>query len=243
MLEKFKENMNMSKITVSNIEIEIVRKNIKNIHLSVHAPDGRVRMSVPLRFSNKEAYSFAESKINWIKKHREKFKNKEIEAEKEYISGETHYYEGKPYILNVIYTDHSSKVSIRDEKYIDLYVKEGSTKEKREKVLSEWYRKKLKQEIPHFIDKWEPVMGVKVNTFGVKNMKTRWGTCNIRDKRIWLNLRLAEKQLYCLEYVVVHEMVHLLERNHNKVFIGYMDKFLPNWREIKDELNGKFNNN
>lgn len=233
----------MPKITVSSIEIELVRKNIKNIHLSVHAPDGRVMMSVPLRVSDREAYSFAQSKIDWIRKHREKFKNQKVQQEKQYVSGEIHCYNGKPYILNVIYINGAPKAVLRDEKYIDLYVKEGSTKEKREEVLYEWYRKKLKEEIPHLIDKWEPVMGVKVNEFGVKNMKTRWGTCNIRDKRIWLNLKLAQKPLHCLEYVVVHEMVHLLERNHNKIFTWYMNKFLPNWRKIKDELNGKFNNN
>ena len=135
-------------------------------------------------------------------------------------------------------TSGKQYVEINNKKDINLYVRANSTKEKREKIMLEWYREELKNLIPSYIEKWEPIMGVKVEDFGVKQMKTKWGSCNIGAKRIWINLELAKKTPRCLEYIVVHEMVHLLERKHNDIFKGYMDKFLPNWRSIKAELNG-----
>lgn len=159
------------------------------------------------------------------------------QPEKDFVSGESHYFLGTSYLLNVVETTKKQHAEIRISKYIDLYVRPDCSKEKREKVLSEWYRENLKSIIPEYIIKWEKVMGVKVNDFGIKLMKTRWGTCNVRDKRIWINLELAKKNPRCIEYVVVHEMVHLLERSHNDIFKGYMSKFLPNWKSIKDELN------
>lgn len=141
-------------------------------------------------------------------------------------------------MLNVIYTNERKQgVEIRNKKYIDLYVRENTPKYLRERVIMEWYRNRLKELIPPLISKWEPVMGVKVNEFGVKMMKTRWGTCNPSARRIWVNLELAKKSPICLEYIVVHEMVHLLERTHNERFTAYMDRFIPNWRAVKAELN------
>ena len=162
---------------------------------------------------------------------------KEMQLEKEYVSGEKHFFLGICYLLNVVETSEKQHAEIRNSKYIDLYVRPGSSKEKREKVLLEWYRENLKNIIPVYIEKWEEVMKVKVNNFGIKLMKTRWGTCNVRDKKIWINLELAKKNPRCIEYVVIHEMVHLIERSHNDIFKGYMSKFLPNWKSIKDELN------
>lgn len=141
-------------------------------------------------------------------------------------------------MLNVIYTNERKQgVEIRNKKYIDLYVRENTPKYLRERVIMEWYRNRLKELIPPLISKWEPVMGVKVNEFGVKMMKTRWGTCNPSARRIWVSLELAKKSPICLEYIVVHEMVHLLERTHNERFTAYMDRFIPNWRAVKAELN------
>lgn len=212
----------MERIVVHGIDIELIKKNIKNVYISVHPPGGNVKVS----------------KLSWIKKQQQKFINQERQPERDYVSGESHYFLGQRYLLNVIYTNERKQgVEIRNKKYIDLYVRENTPKYLRERVIMEWYRNRLKELIPPLISKWEPVMGVKVNEFGVKMMKTRWGTCNPSARRIWVNLELAKKSPICLEYIVVHEMVHLLERTHNERFTAYMDRFIPNWRAVKAELN------
>ena len=227
----------MDKITIGNIDIDLIRKNIKNIHLSVYPPDGRVRLAVPERMNDEAVRLFATSKLAWITKQRKKFSEQDRQTAREFVSGESHYYFGTRYLLNVVETTGKQHIELRGNKYIDLYVRPESTVEKREKIMSDWYRQSLKKIIPAYIKKWEAIMGVTVNDWGVKLMKTRWGTCNVQDKRIWINLELAKKNPQCLEYIIVHEMVHLLERHHNKKYKAYMDKFLPNWKSIKNELN------
>jgi predicted metal-dependent hydrolase len=227
----------MDKITVGNIEIDLIRKNIKNIHLSVYPPEGRVRLAVPERMNDEAVRLFAVSKLAWITKQRKKFSEQDRQTVREFVSGESHYYFGTRYLLNVVETTGKQHIELRSNKYIDLYVRPESTVEKREKIMSDWYRQSLKKVIPDYIKKWEEIMGVTVNDWGVKLMKTKWGTCNVKDKRIWINLELAKKNPRCLEYIIVHEMVHLLERHHNKKYKAYMDKFLPNWKSIKNELN------
>lgn len=228
----------MEELRIADVQIEIVKKNIKNLHLSVHPPYGRVRIAAPKTMSDEAIRVFAICKLSWIKKQRLKFQNQDRQSEREFISGESHYFLGRRYLLNVIYTSKKQRVEIIKNNQIDLYVRENSNTEQREKVMSEWYRSFLKEQIPVIISKWEKEIGVKVNSWGVKLMKTKWGTCNIEAKRIWLNLELAKKSLRCLEYIIVHEMIHLLERNHNDRFHSYMDMFMPNWKEIKAELNG-----
>ena len=227
----------MDKITIGNIDIDLIRKNIKNIHLSVYPPEGRVRLAVPERMNDEAVRLFAVSKLAWITKQRKKFSEQDRQTVREFVSGESHYYFGTRYLLNVIETTGKQHIELRSNKYIDLYVRPESTVEKREKIMSDWYRQSLKKVIPDYIKKWEEIMGVTVNDWGVKLMKTKWGTCNVKDKRIWINLELAKKNPRCLEYIIVHEMVHLLERHHNKKYKAYMDKFLPNWKSIKNELN------
>jgi predicted metal-dependent hydrolase len=227
----------MDKITVGNIEIDLIRKNIKNIHLSVYPPDGRVRLAVPERMNDEAVRLFAVSKLAWITKQRKKFSEQDRQTVRKFVSGESHYYFGTRYLLNVVETTGKQHIELRGNKYIDLYVRPESTVEKREKIMYDWYRQSLKKIIPAYIKKWEEIMGVTVNDWGVKLMKTKWGTCNVKDKRIWINLELAKKNPRCLEYIIVHEMVHLLERHHNEKYKAYMDKFLPNWKSIKDELN------
>lgn len=230
----------MQKLVISDIEIHITKKDIKNINLSVHPPNGEVRISAPKRMNNDTIKQFATLKLPWIQKQRGKFKDLDPIPEKEFKSGESHYFLGNRYFLNIVYIEKNpSAVQIRNNTHIDLCIKRETTKEQREKVIKEWYRRELKDRIPPLIGKWEKIMGVEVLEFGIKQMKTRWGTCNIATQRIWINLELAKKPLYCLEYIVVHEMVHLLERNHNARFKAYMDHFLPNWRNIRAELNGK----
>ncbi len=227
----------MHQIKVSNIVIDVVRKNIKNLHLAVYPPEGRVRVAAPLRVNDEAVRLFAISKLSWIKKQQLKFETQERQPQREYISGESHYFEGYRYLLNVIYHDSMPKVEIRNKKYIDLYVRIGSNTEQRERVLTEWYRQKLKEKIPALLEKWQIIIGVQANEWHVKQMKTRWGSCKIEAKRIWLNLELAKKSTLCLEYIIVHELVHLLERNHNKRFNSLLSKFMPQWKFHQKELN------
>lgn len=156
-----------------------------------------------------------------------------------FVSGETHYYKGRPYLLNVIQRQGVPRVELDTEGRMHLYVREGSSREQREKVLDEWYRKHLKAQIPLLVSKWESLIGVKINEHNVKKMSTRWGTCNIKARRIWLSLELAKKPEHCLEYVVVHEMVHLLEKRHDARFKSHMDRFMPEWRSFRKELSSR----
>ena len=227
----------MHKITVGNISIDVVRKDIENLHLAVYPPNGRVRIASPLKIDDEAVRLFAISKMAWIKKQQLKFESQQRQSKRQFISGESHYYKGKRYLLNVIYHNAAPKVEIRNKNRIDLYVRVGSNTEQREKVLTEWYRRQLKCQIPSLIEKWQKIIGVKVQDWGIKKMKTKWGTCTIANSRIWLNLELAKKPEHCVEYIVVHEMVHLLERNHNDRFVTHMDKFMPQWHFYKDELN------
>lgn len=231
-------SIKLNNIVIADIDIEVLQKKIKNIHLSVHPPNGRVRLAVPEKMDEEAIRIFAISKLSWIKKQRSKFLVQERQSPREFLSGESHYFLGDRYLLNLLETKGKQCVEIKNKKDIDLYVRKNSTKEKREKIMTEWYREELKKIIPGYIKKWETIMGVEVEEWGVKLMKTRWGSCNINAKRIWINLELAKKNPRCLEYIVVHEMTHLLERKHNDRFKAYMDKFLPNWRSIKAELNG-----
>jgi predicted metal-dependent hydrolase len=226
----------MHQIVVNNITIDVVRKNIKNLHLAVYPPSGRVRIATPMKVDDEAVRLFAISKLSWIKKNRVKYINQERQSERKYISGESHYFKGQRYMLNLIYHTGYPKVVIR-KKYIDLYVKAGSTEEQRENVMTTWYRKNLKEQIPALIEKWQKIIEIEVVQWQVKKMKTKWGTCNREAKRIWLNLELAKKPEHCLEYIIVHEMVHFLERNHTERFVAYMDKFMSQWKSIKDELN------
>lgn len=227
----------MHQIVIKNIIIDVVRKNIKNLHLAVYPPEGRIRIATPLNVTDEAVRLFAISKMAWIKKNQEKFKSQQRQPERRFITGESHYFRGQRYRMNVVTHIGNPKVVIRSKKYIDLYVKEGYSQEQRENVMTNWYRKNLKEQIPALIGKWEKIIGVNVNQWEVKRMKTKWGTCNREAKRIWLNLELAKKPEHCLEYIIVHEIVHFLERNHTEKFVVYMDKFMQQWREYKKELN------
>lgn len=223
-------------IEIGDICIDVVQKNIKNIHLSVYPPIGRVRISAPLHLDIETIGVFAISKMGWIKKQQEKFRSQPREAPREYITRESHYYLGKRYLLKVIEHDSTPKVVIKHET-IEMYIRPNTSIEKRQEILDEWYRKRLKEIVPGMIAQYEKAIKVKVNEFSIKKMKTRRGTCNIKAKRIWLNLELAKKYQHYIEYIIVHEMVHLLERHHNERFFAYMERFMPQWRGLKEELN------
>lgn len=227
----------MEKMIINNISIDIVRKDIKNIHLGVYPPLGRVRIAAPLNTNEDAIRLFAISKLGWIKRQQRKFQGQERTSSREYKNRESHYYMGTRYLLNVIEEDAPPKVMLRNKTYIDLHVRPDATTAKRHQIMTEWYRKEIKKLIPEIIEKWEKKISVKINDWQVKLMKTKWGSCNIDKKRIWLNLELAKKPVQCLEYIIVHEMVHLLERHHNDRFLNYMDIYLPNWKQLRTELN------
>jgi predicted metal-dependent hydrolase len=227
----------MHQIEVNGLVVDIDRKDIKNLHLAVYPPDGRVRVATPLRVDD-EAVRFAVIlKWSWIKRQQFQFEKQDRQSPREYVSGESHYFQGHRYLLTVILDNTSPKIVLRNNTTIELHVRSTATMKQREKIFREWYREHLKAEIPPLVDKWQDVIGVELDDWGVKLMKTKWGSCNIEARRIWLNLELAKKPLRCLEYIIVHELVHLLERNHNDRFRAYMNKFLPSWRTIRDELN------
>ena len=230
-------NINMETLSISNLTIDIVRKDIKNMHLAVYPPHGRIRLSAPENTDSEMMRLFAISKIGWIKKHIKNFEAQPRETPREYISGESHFFQGKRYMLNVIERKGFNKVEIKGSKNIILYVRPNTSKEDKAVLLREWYRVEMKKQIPELLSKWESIIGVKANEWAIKQMRTKWGTCNIEAKRIWLNLELSKKPIICLEYIIVHELVHLLERNHNDKFVSYMNQFMPKWRMYKTELN------
>jgi predicted metal-dependent hydrolase len=226
----------MEQLKLGNITVDVVQKNIKNLHLSVYPPTGRVRVSAPNRMDLAAIRVFAISKLSWIKKQQTRLRNQEREAQREFINRESHYFNGKRYLLKVTEIDAAPKVVLKHSA-IEFYVRPEADAVKRKSVLDEWYRRKLKETVPSLIEKWEKKINVQINEIKIKRMKTKWGTCNRQAKRIWLNLELAKKPAECLEYILVHEMVHLLERNHNDRFIALITGYMPKWRFHKDELN------
>lgn len=230
-------NTEKHQITVSGIDVDVVRKNIKNLHLGVYPPIGRVRVATPLHINDEAVRLFIISRLTWIKRQQAKFEEQERQSARELVTGESHYYQGQRYLLDVVYHEGAPAVNIRNNSIMELRVRPGSGTAERERILLSWYRLRLKEQIPALIAKWEPIIGVTVAAWGVKQMKTKWGTCNIEARRIWLNLELIKKPSHCLEYVIVHEMVHLLERHHNERFTAYMNRFMPLWQHYREELN------
>lgn len=227
----------MRQINIGDITIDVVRKNIKHIHLSVYPPDGRVRIAAPLSIHNDAVKRFAILQLSWIRKKQRAFENQERQAPRLYKNRESHYYLGKKYLLNVVEVDAPPKVVLRNKTYIDLYVRPNATIEKKSEIMKEWYRAQLKSQVPELIKKWEKKMKLNVAEFHLKQMKTIWGSCNKKEKRLLLNLELAKKPFHCIEYIVVHEMVHFFERHHNDRFTAHINHFLPKWKNIKAELN------
>lgn len=217
--------------------VEVVRKRIKNLHLGVYPPNGRVRVAAPLAVSNDAVRLAVIGKLGWIKRHKAKFEAQPRQSRREMVSGESHYFLGRRYRLRVVDGNGPAKVALRSNAIMELHVSRAATMEQRERVLQRWYREQLKKKIPALLEKWQPVLGVQVADWGIKKMKTKWGSCNVKAGRIWLNLELAKKPIRCLDYIIVHEMVHLLERHHNDHFLELMGKFLPQWRLWREELN------
>lgn len=226
----------MNELQISNISIAVTKKSIKNMYIRVLPPGGKVVIAVPKTAGDDAIRMFAVSRISWIKKQRENFEAQARQTKRQYVTGESYYVWGRRYRLDIQYSNVRNGVFLTGERLV-LQVRPESTSEQRAHVLNDWYRTQLKSKLPEVIQKYEQVVGIHASEWKIKNMRTKWGTCNIERKRIWINLQLAKKTPECLAYVVTHELVHLLERYHNEQFQKYMDTFFPEWREVKISLN------
>jgi predicted metal-dependent hydrolase len=224
-------------ITVQGLTVEVVRKAIKNLHLGVYPPHGRVRVAAPLAVSDEAVRLAVIGKLAWIKKKQAKFEAQVRQSKREMVNGESHYFLGQRYRLRIVDHRGAGKVILQNKSFIDLYVRPNASAEDREKVLYRWYREQLKTMIPPMLEKWQLMLGVHAADWGIKRMKTKWGACNVEARRIWINLELAKKPIQCLEYILTHELVHLIEPHHNEQFIEIMDRFMPQWRLYREELN------
>ncbi|MBX6555608.1 M48 family metallopeptidase [Pseudomonas aeruginosa] len=230
-------NTESRNITVSGLTVEVVRKPIKNLHLGVYPPEGRVRVAAPLAVDDEAVRLAVVGKLGWIKRQRAKFQAQPRQSQRRMVSGESHYFLGRRYRLRVHETTGALRIALRGTATMDLFVRPDTTVERREQVLHNFYRAELKRLMPELLEKWQPKLEVEARAWGIKRMKTKWGTCNIEARRIWLNLELAKKPVQCLEYILVHELVHLLERHHNERFQALLNLYLPQWQVFRDELN------
>ena len=224
-------------IEVQGIDVEVVRRDIKNLHIGVYPPSGRVRVAAPLAFDDTAVQMAVISRLGWIRRQQTAFAKQDRHSQREFVTGESHYFRGRRYRLDVVEHDCPPRVWLLNNTKIGVSVRPGSDRDTREAVVHRWYRQYLRSELPPLLEKWEMKLDVFVDEVRIKKMKTRWGSCNIEARRIWLNLELAKKPESCLVYILVHEMVHLLERKHNDRFRTLMDGFLPQWRNYRDTLN------
>ena len=228
---------NRHQLSVAGISVEVVRKDIKNLHLAVYPPQGAVRIAVPLHVDDEQVRLAVVSRLPWIRLRQSGFENQNRQSAREMVTGETHYLHGRRHRLDVVQRDGRPGVRISKSGTMELAVRPNTGANKRLEILQQWYRSVLRERIPTLIEKWEPVVGAEVEDWGIRRMKTRWGTCNQEARRIWVNLELAKKPPECLEYVLVHEMAHLLEAGHGGRFTDIMDRVLPSWRLHRAVLN------
>lgn len=224
-------------VRIGDMDVELNRRNIKNIHLSVLPPNGKVRLSIPLNTSEQKVRLAIVNKLAWIKKQQSDFAKQERQSIREMVNGECHYLWGKKYRLKLVQPKGKFRVTAKGNGILELAVSESSTSDNKLKLLNQFYRDELQRALIRLQPLWQNKLHVEANSINIKRMKTKWGSCTIQAKRIWLNLELAKKPPECLEFILVHEMVHLFERYHNERFRNLMDKHLPNWRERRDILN------
>lgn len=224
-------------IEVDGIGIQLVRKKVRNLRISIHPPRGSVRVAAPLRFNEEIIRRAVTSKLGWIRRKQAAVATQVPQSASEFVSGENHYYAGRPYLLEVAEHNGPARVSLHNDTTLSLLVRPGTSREKRSAAMQAWYRNRLYAHLPGLTGKWEAQIGVNASEVRIRRMKTRWGSCNIRTRRIWLNLELAKKSPACLEYVFVHELIHLLEPGHGERFMRLMGTFLPSWRALRAELN------
>ena len=225
-----------AQLKLGDIAVDVTFKDIKNIHLSVYPPVGRVRISAPRHLSLDTIRVFAISKLGWIKQQQKKLREQDRETPREYLDRESHYIWGRRYLLTVEEGEATPAVTLKHSRLL-LSVRPGTDEAKRQEILEGWYRDQLRQAVPPLIARWEPRLGVKVERFFIQRMKTKWGSCTPQAGSIRLNSELAKKPRDCLEYIVLHEMVHLLEPTHNARFVALMDQYMPRWQFRRDVLN------
>lgn len=226
----------MAHVHLGNITADVVLKDIKNVHLSVYPPNGRVRIAAPARMSLDTIRVFAISKLGWIKQQQKKLREQERETPREYLNRESHYLWGKRYLLTVQEKDRTPSIELRHRRIL-LSVRPGASEERKQEIFEVWHREQLKQAVLPLLAKWQPSMGVTVSRVFVQRMKTKWGSCNPTARHIRLNTELAKKPPECLEYIVVHELAHLIEPTHTQRFIALMDRFMPKWKFYRQVLN------
>ncbi len=225
-----------TQLELAGVSVDVVTKDIKNLHLSVYPPTGRVRIAAPLHMKLETIRVFAISKLGWIKRQQRQVADQEREAPREYLERESHYVWGKRYLMKVAVADGAPAVGLSHSQLV-LSLRPGTDEARRGEILDAWYRWQIKMAMPALLARLQPLMGVKVERFFVQRMKTKWGSCTPTTRSIRLNTDLAKKPPGCLEYIVVHELAHLLEPTHNARFTALMDRFLPNWRQLRDDLN------
>lgn len=223
-------------IELGDIHIAVTRKAVRNVHLSVHPPEGRVTLVAPLATRLEVARAYAISKLGWIRSQQTKLQQQDRETPRQFVERESHYLWGRRYLLSVEEKNVRPSVKL-DHKRITLTVRPGSGADKRAEVMHEWHKRQLHEAVPPLIRRWEQKLGVKVNRYYLQRMKTKWGSCNHRAGNIRLNTELVKKPRDLLEYIIVHEMAHLLEPTHNERFVAILQKHYPNWYEARDELN------
>lgn len=230
-------NTDRHHIDVAGIAVEIVRKPIKHLHVGVYPPTGRVRVAAPLRLDDAAVRLAVISHLGWIRRKQQELARQERQSQREMVSGESHYFQGRRYRLDVKVSDGAAGVRLRGNSVLELCVPPGCDRDQRDAVLQRWYRQQMSKLLPSLLAKWEPRVGKTVGEVRIKRMKTRWGSCNADARRIWLNLELIKKPVTCVEYVLVHELVHLHERHHSEQFQKRVETLLPTWRVHRDELN------
>jgi predicted metal-dependent hydrolase len=224
-------------IDVGGIPVEVVRKEIKNLHVGVYPPAGRVRVAAPQRLDDEAVRLAVVSRLGWIRRRQKEFAGQDRQSQREMVTGESHYFQGRRYLLDVKECECAPGLRLVGHTTIELRVPPAYDRDQRDAVLQRWYRRQLRAMLPPLTAKWEPRVGKTVAEVRIKRMKTRWGSCNAEARRIWLNLELAKKPDTCVEYVLVHEMVHLHERHHTERFQELMERLMPTWRHNRDELN------
>jgi predicted metal-dependent hydrolase len=224
-------------LTVRGIDVDVVYKDIKNLHIGVYPPMGRVRVAAPDRLDESQVRIAVIRRLPWIKKQREQLRSAARQSERGMVTGESHYVWGVRRRLKVIERPGPTHIESEGTRLL-LYVPAGSNSEQRRRVLDSWYRAQLRHELPALIAHWEQALDLSVPKWSIRRMKTKWGSCNRQSRHIWFNVELAKKHPDCLEYIVVHEMTHYLERNHGDRFTKLMDEHMPGWRNRQDMLNG-----
>ena len=226
----------ISQLNLGGLTVDVALKNIKNVHLSVHPPTGKVRISAPERMKLDTIRVFAISKLDWIRRQQAALRAQEREAPRDFVERESHYVWGKRYLLTVDEREAPPTIELTHNRLV-LGIRPETGTARRDELVEEWYRAQIRAAVPQLLVRWQPLLGVELERFFVQRMKTKWGSCNHQARTVRLNTELAKKPVECLEYIVVHELVHLLEPTHNARFVALMDRFMPRWTHHRRVLN------